>query len=154
MLLERPQGLEICLAGMQHLHNFYCPNIYTPQLHCQFATWSRRENIIWTARKSGDFCSEEWWTAKNWVAKSYSNLWFRHQQSWQWFFSRPHISNKSYCGYHIGHTQAWATEMLNDSPNDKNLLCYLSLRSFYLGIQDFTCILISTLQQMLQVFSY
>lgn len=46
MLFERPQGLEICLAGMQHLHNFYCPNIYTPQLHCQFATWSRRENNL------------------------------------------------------------------------------------------------------------
>lgn len=31
MLFKRPQGLEICLAGLHHLHNFYCPNIYTPQ---------------------------------------------------------------------------------------------------------------------------
>lgn len=31
MLFKRPQGVEIFLAGMQHLHNFYCPNIYTPQ---------------------------------------------------------------------------------------------------------------------------
>lgn len=31
MLFKRPQGVESFLAGMQHLHNFYCLNIYTPQ---------------------------------------------------------------------------------------------------------------------------
>jgi hypothetical protein len=31
MLFKRPQGAGSFLAGMQHLHNFYCPNIYTPQ---------------------------------------------------------------------------------------------------------------------------
>lgn len=30
MLLKRPPGVEICPLRMQHLHNFYCPNIYSP----------------------------------------------------------------------------------------------------------------------------
>lgn len=56
MLFKRPQGLEICLAGMQHLHNFYCPNIYTPQPTVNLLPEAGGKKTVRTARMSGNFC--------------------------------------------------------------------------------------------------
>lgn len=125
---RRPQGLEICLTGMQHLHNFYCPNIYTP---------SFTVNLLPELERKHNLNSQRVWKlplrrvmdSKGPSSKSYSC----DSGIQQWFLGHTFPSSLLWLP-HYNISQAWGYWNVKWFPVVK-LLYYSLSGSFYLGVK-------------------